>query len=60
MFEPLHNILNAGADRPTQHTASLCLLEYITLLHAKGSETLLNIMAPAIVSLILVRVYKFG
>jgi hypothetical protein len=55
MFEPLYMILNAGADRPTQQTAALCLLEIVTVLHGKKEAELIHAMAPRMYNLILVR-----
>jgi hypothetical protein len=54
MWEPLYSTLNAGADRPTQHTAGLCLLEWLTLLQGQQRTELIDPIAPKLYTLILV------
>jgi len=56
MFEPLYSILNGGADRATQHTAAICLCEFINLIQQEKKMEVLDYIASRIFNLILVSI----
>lgn len=55
LIEPLISILNGGADRATQHTAAVCLCEFLHLAIKKGVRELILMNCERIYQLYLVR-----
>ncbi len=58
MVEPLLSILNGGADRISQHTAAVCLCEFLYLLVKKGAKDLLIFVSDKIYQLYLVSAFS--
>ena len=54
MVEPLLSILNGGADRISQHTAAVCLCDFLYLLVKKGARDLIIYLSEKIYQLYLV------